>query len=88
MSVNQRFGINPDRTSHMGKLFHTIDFEMNESFREKEFLDKSRTAFCGTFHIGDKEFKLTINELKRLSETAELALTNMHKNYKLGGMRQ
>lgn len=87
MSVNQRFGINPEKTNYMGKLFHTIDFEMNESFREKDYLDKSRTAFCGTFHIGDKEFKLTINELKRLSETAELALTNMNKNYKLGGMR-
>jgi hypothetical protein len=87
MSVNQRFGINPDKTSHMGKLFHTIDFEMNDSFREKDFLDKSRSAVCGTFCIGGSEFKLTISELKRLSETADLALANMNKNYKLGGMR-
>ena len=37
MSVNQRFGINPEKTSHMGRLFHTIDFEMNDSILEKDF---------------------------------------------------
>ncbi len=87
MSVNQRFGINPEKTSHMGRLFHTIDFEMNDSILEKDFLEKSRTAICGTFHIGEREYKLTFSELKRLSETADLALANMNKNYKLGGMR-
>lgn len=87
MSVNQRFGINPERTSHMGRLFHTIDFELNDSFTQKDYLDKSKNAVCGTFHIGEKQFKLTFNELKRLSETTELALANFNKNYKLGGMR-
>lgn len=87
MSVNQRFGINPEKTAHMGRLFHTIDFELNDSFGQKDYLDKSKTAVCGTFHIGEKQFKLTFNELKRLSETTELALANFNKNYKLGGMK-
>lgn len=87
MSINQRFSINPEKTSHMGRLFHTIDFEINDEYRQKDFLDKSRTAVCGTFYIGSKEFKLTYTELKRLAETADTAISSMDKYYKLGGMR-
>lgn len=87
MSVNQRFGINEAKTAHLGRLFHTIDFETDNSFSQSEFLNKSRSSVCGTFCIGGSEFKLTLPELKRLSETAELALANFNKNYKLGGMQ-
>ena len=87
MSVNQRFGINQTKTAHLGKLFHTIDFETDEGYTQREFLNNSKTSTCGTFCIGGSEFKLTLSELKRLSETAELALANFKKNYKLGGMQ-
>lgn len=84
MSVNQRYGINPNKTEHLGKMFHTIDFECNENYAESEYLEKSKRAICGSFIIGNSEFKLTYSELKRVMETAENALETLKKKYKMG----
>ena len=86
MSVNQRFSINQSKTQGLGKIFHTIDFEKNDSYAESDYINKSKHALCGTFFIDGKEFRLTYHELKRIQETANSALDNLNKNYKLGGM--
>ena len=87
MSVNQRFGMDQNKTAHFGKLFHTIDFETNENYSEREFLNKSKSSVCGTLCIGSSEFKITYHELSRLQETIDTALANLSKNYRLGGLR-
>jgi hypothetical protein len=86
MSVNQRFSINPEKTQRLGKVFHTIDFEKTETYADSDYINKSKSAVCGTFFIDGKEFKLTYHELKRIQETANSALDNLNKIYKLGGM--
>lgn len=86
MSVNQRFSINPSKTQNLGKIFHTIDFERNDSYSDSEYIQKSKNAICGTFCINNSEFKITYHELRRIQETAEAALESLNKSYKLGGM--
>lgn len=86
MSVNQRFGIDQKTTKRLGKLFHTIDFESNPDYSNSDYRDKSRHSPCGSFFIDGKEFKVTIHELNRICETAEIAIEGLKKNYKIGGM--
>lgn len=86
MSVNMRYGIDPKKTEKFGKVFHTIDFEMNEKFRGSDYIDKSKRVPCGEFLIDGKRTKVTIPELERIMETAHNSLENLRKAYKLGSM--
>jgi hypothetical protein len=86
MSVNQRFGIDQEKTKRLGKMFHTIDFESNPDYSNSNYREKSKHTPCGSFYIDGKEFKITIHELSRICETAEVALESLKKNYKMGGM--
>lgn len=88
MSVNHRFGIDQKKTKRLGKIFHTIDFESNPDYSNSNYLEKSKHAACGTFFIDGKQFDVTIHELSRICETAEVALDLLKKNYKMGGMNR
>jgi hypothetical protein len=84
MGVNQRFGIDESKTRRLGKIFNSIDFEVNENYNNADYLDSSLTAHCGSFFIDGREFKVNLNELKRIAETANSAVDVLRKKYKIG----
>ena len=81
MSVNSRFGINPEKTQKFGKLFHTIDFDVHSA--SKSVLEQRQMdTFAGNFIIGGKEFKVTLEELDRIIETCQTAKTVFLQKYR------
>jgi len=84
MSVAGRFGYNPEKTEHLGKIFNTIDFERSENYDSKDFKEKRKNRVCGKFMIGNKEHQVTYHELERINEIAKLALQSLQTGYKIG----
>lgn len=87
MSVNMRFGIDQKKTKRYGKVFHTIDFEMNQYYKNEDYISKSSDTPCGEFIIDGKRTKITIHELERIHETANSSLEVLRKAYKLGSLK-
>lgn len=100
MGVNFSFGINPNNTKHLGKLFHTIDYE-TENGQGYLIIDKSRFKINqselkelhfnnrpGQFKKSEiymfKGIELNGNEYGRLCETLKLAYVNITKKIKMG----
>jgi hypothetical protein len=84
MSVNHRFAINPEKTKKLGKLFHTIDFSTNEDFNMSEVKENYKNVPAGTFSIGGNDYKVTVEELNYIAETARRGSEVLSKKLKLG----
>ena len=83
MSVNLRFGIDPDKTRHLGNLFGSIDFEVSST--SKGLLEsRGENATAGKFLIGGKEFQVTLAELDRIVETCQTAKSVFFQKYRFG----
>lgn len=65
MSVNMRFGINPDKTKRFGPLFHTIDFESNKNYPSEAYKDRASKLKAGNVIIDGKEYPMTFSDIGR-----------------------
>lgn len=75
MSLNMRFGIDPNKTKYYGPLFHTIDFEMIPTLSAEIYLEhtgRHKRRKVGTFFIGNSKYNVTMNKLQNIVN--ELAL--------------
>ena len=86
MSINLSPGINPEKTKNLGKFFHTLDFEFNDSFAQNDYLNRNSKIPVGHFFIGKSKFEISIAEMERIIETMEAAKDTLYKKYKLGRM--
>lgn len=71
MSINSRFAMDPQKTKHLGPIFHTIDFEMNSYFSKEMYLEHTgihKNRKVGTFFIDGIERSVTMRDLKRIVE--------------------
>jgi len=84
MSINQRYGINPEKTAKKGKLFHTIDYELNSNYSVSDFKNKSTVIPAASFFIDGKEFKLTLHEIERMFESSEAVIKTLYTKYRIG----
>lgn len=84
MGLNHSYGIDQKKTRSKGKLYHTIDFELNESYSNENFIKRDTNIALGTLFIGDKVINLTLDECKRIQETMHAAVETTEKKYKLG----
>lgn len=83
MSVNLRYGINQEKTKHLGRLFGSIDFEVAST--SKPVLEsRGENATAGTLLIGGKEFQVTLAELDRIVETCQTAKTVFFQKFRFG----
>ena len=82
--INQKFSINPEKTKGLGKLFHTIDMNLNENLSSENIRKMYKDVPVGTFEIGNSSFNVTISELERIIETGNKAIEIFHKKYQLG----
>jgi hypothetical protein len=82
MSVNTTIGMSPEKVKRFGELFGTIDFDVVEH-PSKQQLDRfGNDTIAGKFHIGGKEFQLTLAELDRIVETCNIAKTVFFQKYR------
>ena len=70
-----------------GKLYGTIDFEINENVSEKLFEDTPEKPIIGKLHIGGKTFNVTYPELAQIERTLAAAQEVVNRRYKMGFMR-
>jgi hypothetical protein len=84
MSINQAFGVSDNvKTNKLGKVYWSIDFEMNDGLTEKDFREAEQ-PIIGELLIGDKKIPLTFSECNRIMETLHDAKHTHHQIYKLG----
>ena len=69
----------------MGKLFGTIDFEVNETIAEKYF-ENHEAPVVGKLHINGKTFDVTFPELDQIARTMKNAKDTVTRKYKMGMM--
>lgn len=84
MSVNMKYGMDQTKVRKYGKLFGTIDFELNDQVSSEVIKVKQQDTLIGEFLIGEKRFPVTLAELDRIIETAETARSVFHKSYSMG----
>lgn len=84
MSINARHGIDNEQvTKSYGPVFGSIDFEPTPITKEL-FQMKGNKSNAGTFHIGGKQFNLTLAELDRVIETCQNAKSVFWQKFKFG----
>lgn len=84
MGMNQIYGMYEKKTRHRGKLFNTIDVELNESFSNEKFVRTDSSTPVGTFFIGERHFDITLDEVRQIRDTMQQTLDTVEKKYKLG----
>ncbi len=101
MSVNHSIGINPAKTKHLGKNFHTIDFDFdsqqltigNQKFKLKPDDIQNLIYECNerwlknekTIIINGYEVPVTKYEIERINETCETIKRISHQRYRFFG---
>ena len=84
MSLNQTYAMNQKKVRRYGKLFGSIDFDINTNLSAERVKETYMQTIAGTFKIGGKEFSVTLAELERISETADNAKSTFMKSYTMG----
>ena len=84
--VNNTAAYDQKKVRKYGKLYGTIDFEVNDSISEHYF-ENNEKPVVGKLHIGSKTFDVTYQELDQIQRTLQAAKEVVNKRYKLGFMR-
>jgi len=75
------------RADRNGKLYGTIDFDINEKLSQTIFEKVELKPVVGTLEIGQKRFDMTYQEMDLLTETIAEAKKVIQMRYKMGMMR-
>jgi|TARA_Y100000310_G_scaffold300931_1_gene336962 hypothetical protein len=70
-----------------GKLYSTIDFEVNEKVAEYTYENMPEKPIIGKLDIGGKRFNVTYPELSLIIETLEQAKKVIEMRHRMGFMR-
>tara|TARA_B100001094_G_scaffold326649_1_gene383221 strand:+ start:2064 stop:2327 length:264 start_codon:yes stop_codon:yes gene_type:complete len=84
--VNNTAAYDQKKVRKYGKLYGSIDFEINDSISEKYF-ENNEKPVVGKLHIGNKTFDVTFQELDMIARTLHLAKDTVNRKYKMGMMR-
>jgi hypothetical protein len=84
--VNNTAAYNQKKVRKYGKLYGSIDFEVNDSISEHYF-ENNEKPVVGKLHIGGKTFDVTFQELDMIAKTMGVAKDVVNRKYKLGMMR-
>lgn len=83
-SLNQVHGMDQKKVKRFGKLFGTIDFEMNEILSGEVIRQRKSDTTVGSFKIGQRSYDVTLAEIDRIIETMQAARDVFYKSYTLG----
>tara|TARA_R110000796_G_scaffold172641_2_gene289614 strand:- start:1520 stop:1786 length:267 start_codon:yes stop_codon:yes gene_type:complete len=85
--VNQTHAYDEKYVRKLGKLYGSIDFEINENVSAEMFKKQPEKPVIGKLMIGGKTFDVTYQELDQIAKTMETAKEVVNRRYKLGMMR-
>ena len=85
--VNNTLAYDQKYVRRYGKLYGSIDFEINENVSHELFKKQPEKPVIGKLHIGGKTFDVTYQELDMIQKTLQSAKEVVNKRYKLGMMR-
>jgi hypothetical protein len=86
--INQTWAYDQKHVRRYGKLYGSIDFEINEHISEELFRKQPEKPVVGKLMIGGKTFDVTYQELDMIQRTLQSAKEVVNKRYKLGYMRR
>lgn len=86
MSINQSFNYGT-QAAKMGKLFNTIDFEINPLLTLESVKHRATQTIVGNLKIGQRDYALNLKEIDQIIETLERAKEVYFKKYKLNIFR-
>jgi hypothetical protein len=75
------------KVTRYGKLYGSIDFEVNDKVSEYMFENMPEKPIIGKFEIGGKRFDMTYQELDLVIQTLEEAKKTVQMRYRMGMMR-
>ena len=85
--INQTWAYDQKYVKRYGKLYGSIDFEVNENVSSELFRKQKEKPVIGKLMIGGKSFDVTFQELDMIQKTLQAAKEVVNKRYKLGMMR-
>jgi hypothetical protein len=85
--INQTWAYDQKHVRRYGKLYASIDFEVNENISAENFRKTPNKPVVGKLMIGGKKFDVTFQELDQIQRTLQAAKEVVNKRYKLGFMR-
>jgi hypothetical protein len=86
--INQTWAYDQKHVRRYGKLYASIDFEVNEKISEELFRKQPEKPVVGKLMIGGKKFDVTYQELDQIQRTLQAAKEVVNKRYKMGYMRR
>ena len=85
--VNNTAMYDQKKVKRYGKLYGTIDFDVNENVSQEMFEKVPEKPTVGRLEIGGKRFDVTFQELDMLAETIDAAKKTVLMRYRMGMMR-
>jgi len=86
--VNNAFGYDKKRSQRMGKLYNTIDFNINDKISADLFANVPEKPIVGELEIGGKSFKVTYQEIDVMTSTLQEAKRAIEMKYRLNLMNK
>ena len=84
--VNQTAGYDQKKVRKYGKLYGSIDFEVNDNMTQHYF-ENNEKPVVGKLHIGNRTFDVTYQELDMIQKTLQIAKDTVNRKHKMGMMR-
>jgi len=85
--INQTYAYDQKYVRKYGKLYGSIDFDINENVSQELFKNQPEKPVIGKLMIGGKTFDVTYQELDQIQRTLQTAKETVNKRYKMGMMR-
>jgi hypothetical protein len=86
--VNNAYAYDKKRSRKMGKLYSTIDFNVNEKISADLFAKVPEKPIVGQLEIGGKSFSVTYQEIDSIISTMQDAKRAIEMKYRLGLMNK
>jgi len=86
--VNNAYAYDKKRAKRMGKLYSTIDFNVNDKISADLFSKVPEEPIVGELEIGGKSFKVTYQEIDAVISTLHDAKRAIEMKYRLGRMNR
>ena len=86
--INQTYAYDQKYVRRYGKLYGSIDFELNENVSAELFKKQPEKPVIGKLMIGGKTFDVTYQELDMIAKTMQAAKEVVNRKYKMGMMRR
>jgi hypothetical protein len=86
--VNNSFAYDKKRVERLGKLYSTIDFNVNQKISADLFKSVPEKPIVGQLEIGGKSFDVTYQEIDAIQNTLEEAKRCIESKYRLGLMNK